>query len=135
MPNILQLQDLYNESLVRELIEKTKSAAISWTHLGGTQFKASETQPSACVDPATDEVEWEFFITKSQVGTVSYKYILDVKKDSTSYITITDGPLPYTERESVAKQLYEIVELLVLELDQKVKETIRFVQDLEGALD
>lgn len=135
MPNVLQLQDLYNESLIRELIEKTKSAAVTWTHLGGTQFKTSQTQASTCVDPPTDEIDWEFFITKSQTGSVTYKYILDVKKDSASYVTVQDGPLPYTSRDSVVKELYEIVELFVMELDQKVKETIRFVQDLEGALD
>lgn len=135
MPNLLELYDLYNESLVRELIEKTKNGAVTWSHLGGTQFTASETQASPCVDPETAEIEWEFFITKSQVGSVSYKYVLDVKKDSATYISISDGPLPHTARDSVAKELYEIVEILVLQLDQKVKETIRFVQDLEGALD
>ena len=128
--SILELQDLYNEALVRELIEKTKTGIITWTHLGGTQFECTEVQTSPCVSPSTASVTWNFFITKTQIGNLSYKYNLDVKQNNINIITITDGPLPYTARDSVTKDLYEIVEILVLELDQQLKETIRFVQNL-----
>jgi hypothetical protein len=43
---------------------------------------------------------------------------------------INDGPLTHTNRESVVKELYEIVEILVLEMDKKLKETIQFVQKI-----
>ena len=125
MPSILELQDLYNEALVREIIEKTKSCGLTWSHLGGTQFKSTEIDNS--VSPT---VTWDLFVTKTQVGNVSFKYTLDIKKDAVSYIMISDGPLPHTNRESVAKELYEIVEILVLEMDKKLKETIRFVQKI-----
>lgn len=132
MPSLLDLQDLYNEALVRELIEKTKSKALSWTALGNTQFRSTETQSSDCVDPATADIAWEFTITKSQVGNVSYKYVLDAKKDNVSQVTLQDGPLSYTNRDSLTKQLYEIVEILTLGLDAKIKNAVRFVQNLEG---
>lgn len=132
MPSLLELQDLYQETLVRELIEKTKSGALTWTNPGGSQFQATLTQTSECVSPATASILWDYFITKSQIGNLSYKYNLDVKKNSSAYIAITDGPLSHTNRESATKELYEIVEILVLELDRKIKETVRFVQDLEG---
>jgi hypothetical protein len=132
VPSILDLQDLYNEALVRELIEKTKSRALSWSALGNTQFKSVDTQESECVDPAAANISWEFTITKSQVGNVSYKYILDVKKDNVSQVTLQDGPLSHTNRDSLTKQLYEIVEILTLGLDAKIKNAVRFVQNLEG---
>lgn len=132
MTSILELQSLYHEALVRELIEKTKSASIIWNHLGGTQFKATEIQPAVCEVPVSSDTTWEFFITKTQVGNVSHKYILDVKKNSTALLTVSNGPLPHTARDSVTKELYEIVEILVLQLDGKLKEAIRFVQELEG---
>jgi hypothetical protein len=135
MPSMLQLQDLYQEALVREVLEKTKSAAVEWTHLGGTQFKATETQQSPCVDPAIADITWDFYLSKIQVGSVSYKYTLDVKKNSVNHLTVENGPLPHTARDSVVKDLYEIVEIIVLELDSKLKEAIRFVQELPGALD
>ena len=72
-----------------------------------------------------------FFITKIQIGNASYKYTLDIKKDAVAYITINDGPLPHTARNSVVKELYEIVEIIVLEMDSKLKETIRFVQNIQ----
>lgn len=125
MPSLLELQDLYNEALVREIIEKTKSCGLTWTHLGGSQFQATE------IDAAADpNVTWDMFITKTQIGNLTYKYTLDVKKDAVSYITVNDGPLPRTARESAVKELYEIVEIIVLEMDLKLKETIRFVQQI-----
>jgi hypothetical protein len=135
MPSILELQDLYHEAAVRELIEKTKSAAVEWTFLGGTQFKASEVQVSECTDPVVADINWDFYVTKTQVGSISYKYTLDIKKNSVTQITIENGPLPHTARDSVVKELYEIVEIIVLQLDSKLKEAVRFIQDLRGAID
>lgn len=107
------------------MIEKTKSCGVSWNHLGGTQFQSTEVDSS--VDP---EVTWDFFVTKTQIGNATYKYTLDIKKDAVAYITLNDGPLPRTARDSVVKELYEIVEIIVLEMDSKLKETIRFVQQI-----
>jgi hypothetical protein len=123
MPSLLELQDLYQESLVREIIEKTKSCGLTWSSLGGTQFQATEEDTDA-------GVTWDFFVTKTQIGNATYKYTLDIKKDAVSYISINDGPLPYTSRDSVVKELYEVVEIIVLEMDSKLKETIRFVQGI-----
>jgi hypothetical protein len=125
MPSLLELQDLYNEALVRELIEKTKSCGLVWNHLGGTQFQATEVQTA---DPS--DITWDMFVTKTQLGNVTYKYTLDIKKDSAAYISLNDGPLTHTSRDSVVKELYEIVEIIVLEMDSKLKETIRFVQGI-----
>jgi hypothetical protein len=52
-----------------------------------------------------------------------------------NHLTIIDGPLAHTNRDSVTKELYEIIEIIVLQLDQKLKEVVRFVQDTRGALD
>ena len=123
MTSILELQDLYNEALVREVIEKTKTCGLTWNSLGGTQFQATETQED-------DDIIWDFFITKTQIGNATYKYTLDIKKDAVAYISLNDGPLPHTARSSVVKELYEIVEIIVLEMDSKLKETIRFVQQI-----
>lgn len=126
MPSILELQDLYNEALVREIIEKTKSCGLQWNHLGGTQFQATEVED---VDPDPD-ITWDMFVTKTQIGNATFRYTLDIKKDAVAYVSINDGPLPRTERESAVKELYEIVEIIVLEMDSKLKETIRFVQGI-----
>ena len=126
MPNLLELQDLYNESLVREVIEQTKAAGLTWSHLGGTQFQATKTEAS---------ITWDLFISKTQIGNLSFKYTLDVKKDSVAHITLSDGALPETARNSKVKELYEIVEIIVLELDAKLIETLQFVQNIENCRD
>ena len=123
IPSLLELQDLYNEALVRELIEKTKSCGLTWIHLGGNQFQAEE------VDPNTSDT-WDFYLTKTTIGNASEKFNLDIKKETISYVTIEAGPLPRTGRSSVVQELYEIVETIVLELDTKLKESLSFIQNL-----
>jgi hypothetical protein len=126
MPNLLELEGLLQEATVREILEKTKSAGIVWNHLGGTQFSATKEEGLTT---------WDFYITKTQIGNASYKYTLDIKKDSVAYIAIQDGPIATTNRESMAKELYEVVEIIVLELDKKLRETIQFVQNIEDCRD
>lgn len=125
MSNILELYDLYGESLVRETIEKTKSCGLVWSSLGGNQFQATQIDES--VDPT---ITWDFFITRSQVGNVSFTYTFDVKKDSVAWVSTTDGPLTHTSRDSQVKNLYEIVEIIVLQLDTKLKQSLQFVQGI-----
>lgn len=125
--NLLELQDLYNESMVREIIEQTKAAGLVWTHLGGTQFQATNTDENSVV--------WDLFVTKSQIGNLTFTYTLDVKKDSVAQLSLSDGALPASERNSQVKDLYDIVEILVLELDAKLIETLQMVQDLENCRD
>jgi hypothetical protein len=126
IPNLLDLQDILTEALVREIIEKTKSCAITWSSLGSAQFYATEIQ--AGETPVT----WQFYLTKTQIGNLSYKYTLDVKKDGVAYVTPVSGPLIHSSRDSAVQDLYEIVEIIVLELDAKLKETIQFVQNISG---
>jgi hypothetical protein len=126
MPNLLELEGILQEATVREIIEKTKAAGIVWSHLGGTQFSATKTEGSTV---------WDFYITKTQIGNLSYKYTLDIKKDSVAYITVQDGPIANTDRESMVKELYEITEIIVLELDKKLRETIQMVQNIEDCRD
>ncbi len=126
MPSLLELQDLYNEALVREIIEKTKAAGVVWNHIGGTQFSATNTE---------GQITWDFYVTKTQIGNVTYRYNLDVKKNAVAYITVQDGPLPASDRDSMVKELYEIVEIIVLELDKKLKETLQFLQNVTDCRD
>jgi hypothetical protein len=128
--SILELQDLYNEALVRELVEKTQNGGVTWTFLGGTQFQAESIETSECTPPLFTPITWDYFITKSQIGNLTFKYNLDVKKNGVNVVSLTDGPLPYTARDSVTKDLYEIVELLTLQLDAKLKDAIRFTQSI-----
>jgi len=120
--SILELNNLYHEAVARELIEKTRSCGTTWSSLGGAQFKSTQTI-------STDL--WDFYVSKTQIGTLSYKYTLDVKKNSVTYLTISDGPLPHTNRDSVVKDLYEVVEVVTLQLDVKLKETLDIIKGLD----
>ena len=128
--SLLELQDLYKEALVRDLIEKTKACGLVWTTSGGTSFTATQIQQMPNEIP---DVEWTFVLSKTQIGNLSYKYTFDTKKDGTNWVTLESGALPYSARDSVVKELYECVEILTLQLDNRIKETIRFVQQAADA--
>ena len=121
MSSMLELQDLYNEALVREIIEKTQNCGLTWSAFNSNQFKSSQT---------VDGVVWEFSVSKTQISNLSYKYSFDAKKDNAAYVNIQNGPLPNTNRESAVKELYDTVEVIVRQLDLKVKEAIQIVQNL-----
>ena len=123
MPSLLELQDLYSESLVREIIEKTKSCGLSWTQIATFQFHAVQ-------NDTVNSIVWDLYLTQTQVTNSTAKWNLDIKKNSAAYVSIQDGPLPVTGRNSVVQQLYEIVEIIVLQLDAKLKETLQFVQNI-----
>lgn len=121
--NSLVLHDLRRESIVRELMEKTKNGGLTWSSLSSTEFQASII--------ASDLVTvWTFYIAKTQIGNLSYKYNLDIKRNGTSFITLADGPLPSSSRDSQTKNLYEAVEMLTLQLDQRAEEALRTIQDI-----
>jgi len=131
MSTLLELQDLYSESLVKEIIEKTKRGGLTWTHLGGTQFQATYTLDNP--SPTPDNV-WDYYVTKTQIGNVSYRYTLDIKKDGVAYITVQDGALTNTDRSSGVDTLFEIVEVIVFQLDDKIKETLQILQNVPTCL-
>lgn len=123
--SLLELHDLYKEALVRDLIEKTKACGMVWANSGGTQFTANQIQQMPGDVP---DIEWSFIVSKTQIGNLSYKYTFDAKKDGSTYFALESGPLPHTARDSMIKELYEVIEILTLQLDHRIKETIRFVQ-------
>lgn len=131
--NILILQDLYTETLVREIIEKTKSSGIVWNSLGGTQYKATEIQVG---DPTNNipDVNWDFIVTETQTGNTVFIYNLTITKNNQTWVSITDGTLLYSGRDNEVQVLYEMVNLLVLQLDANIKDTSNFVKSLPDAL-
>jgi hypothetical protein len=132
--SLLELQDLYKEALIRDLIEKTKLVGLVWTNSGGsaasTSFSCTQIQnmPNSMPD-----VAWTFVVTKSQLGTLSYKYTFEAKKDGILWVTFESGALSYSSRDSLVKELYDCIELVTLQLDYKLKEAIRFIQQTADA--
>ena len=121
--NSLVLHDLRKESIVRELMEKTKNGGITWSSLSSTEFQTAVV--------AEDLVTvWTFYIAKTQIGNLTYKYNLDIKRNNASFITLADGPLPSSSRDSQTKNLYETIEMLTLQLDQRAEEALRTIQDI-----
>lgn len=118
--NLKVLHDLSKESIVRQLIEKTKSGDVNWTHIGGNEFSS------------TNGI-WVYYIGKTQIGTISYRYNLDIRKNNVMYVTIVDGPLNGSNRDSQTKNLYEIIEVRTLGLNQKIQEALDAINAIVGS--
>lgn len=125
--SILILQDLYNEALTRELIEHTKSRGLPWQYVGANTFRATFTADEG----TANQIEWTYTTTKTQIGVLAYKYSLTVLRNGVAYVTTQDGPLSYNCRDSVVKDLYEVAEILTLQLDARLRETLSAVQTIQ----
>jgi len=115
--SLLTLQDLYNESLVREQIDKTKTGGMTWSSAGTNTFTSTVGI-------------YNFTVLKKSVGNVTDIFCLDIKKSGSAFLGLQSGPLPHTERDSAVKELFETVEIIVLELDSNLKEVLAVVQNL-----
>jgi len=128
---LLEMQDNYHNLLVAELLEKTRRNGITWTALDSITYQSTLTQSSGdcpgsnddLSTPSSSEVTWKFTLKKTPLGTVSSTSTLEALKDDEQWVFLRDT----NEVES----LFDAVELIVLQLDNKLKQTLQFVQDID----
>ena len=130
MSSLLDLQDKYFEALIGELIEKTRRNGILWEGLDSITYQANFVQESGTCPGSSDDmatppstsVTWTFTVKKTPVGQLSNTVTLEILKNGDQQVFIRD--------EADVQDLFEVVELLVLQLDDKLKASLQFVQDL-----
>lgn len=128
--SLLDLQTTYNTALVGEIIEKTKRNGILWEALDSITYQASFVQeagdcpgpPGDLANPPAASVNWTLTVKKTPLGAVSNTVTLEVLKAGEQQVFIRD--------EASVGDLFEIVELLVLQLDEKLKNALQFMQNL-----
>jgi hypothetical protein len=131
---LLQMQENYHNLVVAELLEKTKRNGILWTALDSVTYQAVLTQavnkcPGDDDDlqtPKTSEVIWKYTIKNTPLGNVSSTVTLEILKDDLQWVFLRDT----NEVES----LFSVVEMIVLRLDNKLKEALQFIQDIDTGL-
>lgn len=131
---LLQMQENYHNLVVAELLEKTKRNGILWTALDSVTYQATMTQAvNKCpgddddlATPKTSEVTWKYTIKNTPLGNVSSTVTLEILKDDLQWVFLRDT----NEVES----LFSVVEMIVLRLDNKLKEALQFIQDIDTGL-
>lgn len=126
---LLDLQETYNKALVSEITEKTKANAILWGQVGTGIFQSQIDQnKDTCPGddnglnvPKDRSVLWTFQIQRVSLGVNSFRYNLDLRKDGVIWVSVDEG----------VKDLYDMVELITLRLDARLKETLQFVQNID----
>lgn len=129
---LLEMQENYHNLLVAELLEKTKRNGILWEALDSVTYQSTLNQSSSSCPgdaptlgtPITAAIEWQFTLKKTPLGNVSSTTTLEVLKDSTQWVFIRDT--------NDVESLFDVVELFVLQLDNKLKEALQFVQAIES---
>tara|TARA_Y100000034_G_scaffold6762_1_gene7437 strand:- start:3597 stop:4028 length:432 start_codon:yes stop_codon:yes gene_type:complete len=131
---LLQMQQNYNDLVVAELLEKTKRNGILWEALDSVTFQATMVQPAGdcpgddvdLADPKDNSVAWKITVKKTPLGNISSTATLEILKDDKQWVFLRDT--------NDVETLFDVVELLVLQLDNKLKEALQFVQDINTGL-
>jgi len=132
---LLDLQNSYATNLVGELIQATTSGKLNWTSLGdGITFTATATQavgttpgtPGNISQPITGSpVTWKYVIKNTPLGTgIMSTYTLEVDRN---------GLQQFFGRDNYSiSDLYNQVQLIVLQLNDSLRMSLQMVQSLSG---
>jgi hypothetical protein len=131
---LLQMQENYHNLVVAELLEKTKRNGILWTALDSVTYQATMVQvvnscPGDDTDlatPKTSEVTWKYTIKNTPLGNVSSTITLEILKDESQWVFLRDT--------NEVDSLFQVIEMIVLKLDNKLKEALQFIQDIDTGL-
>jgi hypothetical protein len=131
---LLEMQENYHNLVVAELLEKTKRNGILWTALDSVTYQATMTQEvNKCpgddddlATPKTSEVIWKYTLKNTPLGNVSSTVTLEILKDDLQWVFLRDT--------NEVGSLFSVVEMIVLRLDNKLKEALQFIQDIDTGL-
>lgn len=121
MSDVLESHVIYNEALIEEIIQKTNSRSLEWSEVAPCQFQCIKTK---------DNIIWEFQIAKIKIGNITSSYTLEINKNHSNHITIHDGPMTNDTFESAVKELYELIEVISLQMEAKQLETLEFLRGI-----
>jgi len=133
--NVIELEVLNDEILIRMLIEQTKApgnSTITWDKIDGTNYQSKMVE--------IDTV-WDLFLTKTlTTGAGSgYQYSLEIMRDNILNNSIKETPVltqgqntsSSSLRSTGVKELYIIVEKIVLdEKELKTKDISKLIFNL-----
>ena len=131
---LLEMQENYHNLVIAELLEKTKRNGILWTALDSVTYQATMTQvinscPGDDTDlgtPKTTSVVWKYTLKNTPLGNVSSTHTLEILKDDVQWVFLRDT--------NEVDCLFQVVETVVLKLDNKLKEALQFIQDIDTGL-
>ena len=131
---LLEMQDNYNNLVIAELLEKTKRNGILWVALDSVTYQATIVQATTTCPgddddlgtPKTAEVTWKYTVKKTPLGNVSSTSTLEILKGDLQWVFLRDS--------NEVETLFDVVEMIVLELDNKLKETLQFIQNISTGL-
>jgi hypothetical protein len=131
---LLEMQENYHNLVIAELLEKTKRNGILWTALDSVTYQATMVQAvNKCPGDDTDlgtpkdtAVTWKYTLKNTPLGNVSSTVTMEILKDDTQWVFLRDT--------NGVESLFSVVEMIVLKLDNKLKEALQFIQDIDTGL-
>lgn len=131
---LLEMQNNYHNLVIAELLEKTKRNGLLWTALDSVTYQAALVQlanscpgnESGLNTPTVANITWKFTVKKTPLGNVSSTTTLEVLKDDVQWVFLRDS--------NEVDSLFNVVELIVLKLDNKLKEALQFVQNINTGI-
>jgi len=131
---LIEMQENYHNLVIAELLEKTKRNGLLWTALDSVTYQATMVQladdcPGHDTDlatPKTADVTWKYTIKNTPLGNVSSTHTLEILKGDSQWVFLRDT--------NSVNSLFQVVEMIVLKLDNKLKEALQFIQGIDTGL-
>lgn len=131
---LLQMQENYHNLIIAELLEKTKRNGILWTSLDSVTYQSTveqliDTCPGDDDDlktPKEEATSWRFTLKRTPLGNVTSTVTLEILKNDDQWVFLRDT--------NDVESLFDVVELIVLRLDNKLKEALQLVQGIDVGL-
>jgi hypothetical protein len=130
--NKKELDFLYQEMLVREIILKTELLGINWSLVAPGEYYAYERDLTACTNPYRPQVLWEYRLNQTSMNGNNV-YNLQIIRNSVPYLALNTSAA--LNKVNAVNELYDVAEQTTLDLGRHTRIALRAVQNIREVRD
>lgn len=130
--NKQELDFLYDEMLVREIIMKTELFGINWSLTAPGQYYAYERDMTGCTNPYRPAILWEYILTQTVMNEQNV-YNLQILRNRVPYLAYNTGSAGIMV--NAVDELYDVTERLVLTPNRNSRVALRAIQNIADVRD
>jgi hypothetical protein len=130
--NKKELDFLYNEMLVRELIMKTELFGVNWSLVAPGEYYAYERDLTICTDPYRPQVLWEYRLSQTVMNNDNV-YNLQIYRNSVPYLAMNTSATWLNV--NAVDELYDIAERMTLNPGRHSRTALRAIQNITDVRD
>ncbi len=126
--NKKELDFLYDEALVREIIVKTELFGINWSLVAPGEYYAYERDATSCTDPYRPTVLWEYRLSQT-IMNFDNVYNLQILRNRVPYLSYN------TIDVDAVDELYDVTERIIMNPNRHAQIALRAAQNIADVRD